>query len=120
MSRTYRRKKADKHKYLGWMYFTDTTTPRLHNYSWSCDTVWWYYGESYEEYPTEHQMATARARYHSDAATSSFKEPGPSWFRRMFETRPSRRKNKRELQRYMLDTEYEPMCFDKGPLDYWT
>lgn len=120
MSRTYRRKKAAKNKYLGWSYFTGSVVPSVWISSWYGSTSWRYYGTSFDHYPSEEEMAKARAEYHSDGGTSSFKEPGPSWFRRMFETRPSRRKNKRELQKYMLNPDYEPMCFEKGALDYWT
>ena len=59
------------------------------------------------------------AVYHSDK-TSSFKEPGPSWFRNMFSERPMRRRNKRELLKFMRVPDYEPMVFDKYPLEYWT
>ena len=49
-----------------------------------------------------------------------FKEPGPSWFRRLFSQRPYRQEAKRELQKFMVDMEYEPMILDKPKLEYWT
>ncbi len=69
--------------------------------------------------PGTREYKEALARYHSDK-TSSFKEPGPSWFRRMFSERPMRRHNKRELQKLMLVDGYEPMVHSKWPLEYWT
>jgi hypothetical protein len=51
----------------------------------------------------------------------TFKEPGPSWFRNLFEERPLRRTSKRELQRYMDDDEYEPIIDAKQRKRvYWT
>jgi len=51
----------------------------------------------------------------------SFKEPGPSWFRNLFEERPLRRNSKRELQKFMYDEGYEPII-DSIPRKkiYWT
>ena len=118
MSRTYRRKKALKSKEPTFLcrYLTST----LYYECWNERFMYWYLWARFDHYPTKEEMAKAEAKYHSDGGTTSFKEPGPSWFRNMFETRSSRRKNKREIQKYMLDSEYEPMCFTKGPLDYWT
>lgn len=118
MSRTYRRKKALNKKeptFLCWY-----LTPTLYYECWNDRSMYWYLWARFDHYPTKEEMAKVEAEYHSDGGTTSFKEPGPSWFRNMFETRPTRRKNKREIQKYMLDPEYEPMCFTKGPLDYWT
>ena len=69
--------------------------------------------------PDTKEYKEALAVYHSDK-TSSFKEPGPSWFRNMFSERPMRRHNKRELMKFMRVPEYEPMVFEKYPLQYWT
>lgn len=110
MSRTYRRKKA----------LSDKQPTTLCHIKWTGERVYRYRWKWFDHYPTKEEMAKAEAEYMSDGGTSSFKEPGPSWFRNMNDTRPSRRKNKREIQKYMLDPEYEPMCFAKGPLDYWT
>lgn len=118
MSRTYRRKKAlNKHEPTFWTY---DFVPTLYYEMWNGRYVYRYIWERFDHYPTKEEMAKVRAEYLSDGGTTNFKEPGPSWFRNVFETRPSRRKNKREIQKYMLDPEYEPMCFTKGPLDYWT
>jgi hypothetical protein len=96
------------------------SVPTAYYESWNDRWVYRYLWERFYHYPTEEEMKKAEAVFHSDAGTWDFKEPGPRWFRNQFETRPSRRKNKRELQKYMLDPEYEPMCFTKGPLEYWT
>lgn len=60
------------------------------------------------------------ARYHSDAATTNFKEPGPSWFRNMFCERGQRRNAKQQLKKYMLDQDYEVCLMAKNRLPYWT
>ena len=53
--------------------------------------------------------------------TWRFKEPGPSWFRNLFEERPLRRTSKRELQRYMANEDYEPIIDPKPRKKiYWT
>lgn len=60
------------------------------------------------------------AKYHSDSYRS-FREPGPARFRNLFEERPLRRQNKRELQRFMQDSEYEPLIDAKQRKRiYWT
>lgn len=60
------------------------------------------------------------ARYHSDAGTTSFKEPGPSWFRNMFCERSQRQDTKQQLKKYMIDQEYEVCLNAKNHLPYWT
>ena len=64
-------------------------------------------------------LAKDLAEYHSDAY-HNFKEPGPAWYRKLVTERPQRRINKRELQKFMLDPDYEPMCIDMMYLEYWT
>lgn len=61
-----------------------------------------------------------KARFHSDMGTTSFKEPGPHWFRNLYSDRPLRRHNKNELRKYILDPDYEPICLEYWKLDYWT
>lgn len=60
------------------------------------------------------------AKFHSDAGTHGCKEPGPAWWRNMTAERPNRRKAKRELQKYLVDNEYEPIIEAKPRLEYWT
>ena len=59
------------------------------------------------------------AIWRSDA-TREFKEPGPSWYRRLFTQRPHRQQARREIYKFMLDEEYEPMILSKPKLEYWT
>ena len=116
MSRTYRR----KNPYPMGFYRTALLVPEKRIDSWSGKTSYYFHGEYWDHYPTPEEMRKAKAVYHSDGFTSSFKEPGPSWFRRIDDTRPGRRKNKEELRKYSLDESYEPMCYAKGKLDWWT
>ena len=51
---------------------------------------------------------------------SNCKEPGPSWFRRLFTQRPYRQEAKREIHNFMVDETYEPMILSKPKLEYWT
>jgi hypothetical protein len=61
------------------------------------------------------------AKYRKDGCVHAFKEPGPSWFRNLFSTRPYRRRMKREIQRFIeTDGEYEVPHIRKGKLPYWT
>jgi hypothetical protein len=59
------------------------------------------------------------ARFYSDKY-SSFKEPGPAWYRNLLTERPQRRYAKHQLALYMKDTETEVILNSKDPLDYWT
>jgi hypothetical protein len=53
--------------------------------------------------------------------TVRFKEPGPAWFRNLFEERPLRRSSKRELQKFMADEDYEPIIDARQRKRvYWT
>jgi hypothetical protein len=82
----------------------------------------WYWCEHYEfRYKKTSKEGKKRiAKYFSDNGTYKCKEPGPHWYRNLYTERPNRRKTKRELQKFMLDNEYEPMIEAKPPLDYWT
>ena len=106
MSRTYRRKKIS-------------------------DLPWWVkyrlvraeYGYYYNWLPLpldSEEYKKALRKFRSESGTTNFKEPGPHWFRNLFTDRPARRATKRELQKFMLDEEYEPMILPKNPLKYWT
>lgn len=70
--------------------------------------------------PGTREYRRKSARYHSDAGTTNFKEPGPSWFRNMFCERSQRRDAKQQLKKYMLNEEYEVCLMAKNPLPYWT
>jgi hypothetical protein len=105
MSRTYRRK--DLKSDISWV-GSELQWLNL-PYSWGAVRVPMIGGK----------LVKALAEYHSDAY-HNFKEPGPTWWRNTTAERPQRRINKRELQKFMLDPEYEPMCFDMVHLVYWT
>lgn len=106
MSRTYRRKKVTD---LPW--WVKYKLVRL-EYGYYSD--WFPLDKSSDEY------AEAIRKFRSESGTTNFKEPGPHWFRNLFTDRPARRAAKRELQKFMLDEEYEPMILPKYPLEYWT
>jgi hypothetical protein len=130
VSRTYRRKTTNR---INWAcdldYFISdlVRVPGTYNY------VSVYYATDSKEYKK------GLARYHSDGATSRFKEPGPSFFRNLFSDRPLRRKAKNELRKFMISVPvaftgdgrevdflqvmnecYEPNIPSKGKLPYWT
>lgn len=52
--------------------------------------------------------------------TFSCKEPGPHWFRNLYTDRPQRREAKRQLKKFLLDTDFEVIINPKDPLEYWT
>lgn len=111
MSRTYRRKTTDR---INWAcdlehYISDLVrVPGTYNY------VSVYYATDSKEYKKGY------ARYHSDGATSSFKEPGPSFFRNLTAERPHRRDSKEQLRKWIYNEAYEVMILSKPKLDYWT
>lgn len=49
----------------------------------------------------------------------NFKEPGPRMWRNIFD-RKNRRRSKRELQKFILNSFYEPIIYKRGKSDYWT
>lgn len=109
MSRTYRR---TKNYSKGWM-----TDKGYYCSEWTWDCGYYHQiplSKDSEEYKRK------SAKYHSDAGTTNFKEPGPSWFRNLYSERPQRRFNKNELHKFMLDTNYEPMCVEMDKMPYWT
>lgn len=59
------------------------------------------------------------ARYHSDASRVCHNEPGPAWYRHTVVDVPWRREAKRQLRRYMKDTEFVVILNGKDPLPYW-
>jgi hypothetical protein len=98
MSRTIRFRKGN---YVPWW----------NNYEW----YYWY------ETPSEVSPEEMKKRWwksHKDDKFN-FKEPGPHWWRNYFD-RSYRRKGKREIQKFMLDFDYEPIITKKPILDYWT
>lgn len=127
MSRTYRNIRYRQMWGSDTNYILSDSTNDLAEIPWD-EVDWvrydpsWYWTEHYEfKYKKNSKEGKKRiARYRSDAGTHNFKEPGPSWFRNLYTERPNRRKAKRELQKFLRDTEYEPMIEAKPPLEYWT
>lgn len=112
MSRTFRRKNRVGNHWSDYKYFTGK-----YYYSWT--TFGSFVG--YVPYPKDSkEYKKGKAKFHSDAGTTRCKEPGPSWFRNLYTERPLRRQTKREIQKFMLDPNYEPIVDEKGKLEYWT
>jgi hypothetical protein len=112
MSRTYRRKIGSKNHYSHYfvtheLIVVESATGRKY-------FQWMPLDKDSKEYKK------AMAIYHSDSGTFSFKEPGPSWFRKLFTERPQRRESERQLRKYLLDEEFEVILNPKDKLEYWT
>ena len=60
------------------------------------------------------------ARFHSDGCTNTCKEPGPGWFRRLFNTKPSRAGARIQINRWLRNEEYEVVAETHPHLPYWT
>lgn len=124
MSRTFRRKSGDSQE----KWYTSTL---LRNDAGYYDSV--PYPKDSKEYKKGY------AKYHGDHGSHNCKEPGPSWFRNMFSTRPLRGKSRRELHKFIrsvpvaytgdgrevfflqvMNECYEPMIDSMGKLSYWT
>jgi len=111
MSRTFRRRNGVGNNWSDFEYHTG-------EYIRVGKGIW---ARVYVPYPkNSKEYKKGKARFHSDAGTTRCKEPGPSWYRNLTTERPLRRKSKRELQKFMLDPNYEPIVEEKGKLDYWT
>lgn len=120
MSRTYRRRHTTKNGMWSdlewftseWVYpFADDSI-----YSWPRYSL----RVPFEKNSFEYRKG--KAEFHSDAGTTSFKEPGPGWFRRMHFKR-YKMKVRTELTKYLKNTEYEVDLHDsteKYKMDYWT
>ena len=105
MSRTYRRKSGDQSA-LDWQ-LKELIRVRPMHWEWvKID-------------PESNRGIKIKAKYYSDNHRD-FKEPGPSWFRNFFVERPQRREAKRQLQKYLLNSEIEVILNSKDPLVYWT
>lgn len=115
MSRTYRFKKnvMPKHWWFEWDLWVEAEP------DWDGPVDYSWYHPRRRLQPHEKEYKRQLARHHRDQWVS-FKEPGPHWFRNLFTDRPLRRDSKRELQKFMLDPDYEPIIESKGKLEYWT
>ena len=115
MSRTYRRK--GRPKLRGW--FDEGIAWYTSEWVRAEDGYRVLYRRQFPKGSKEYKKGVAR--YHSDGATHSCKEPGPGWFRNLYSNRPLRRAAKNELRKYVTyDGEYEPMILRMGKLPYWT
>lgn len=111
MSRTFRRiNETQEHYWIlrNWdLWFKDTEVRGCAN------------SKYYQLDPKSKEGKEALAKYHSDKYRS-FKEPGPAWYRHMWVEKPQRREVKRQLNKFMLDEEFEVILESKPPLPYWT
>lgn len=109
MSRTYRRTKNDDNRWNGKNWAISE-----YNYN--------EYGVFSRMYFDKQSVEYARriAKYHSDAGTHSFKEPGPSWFRNLYSQRPLRRQSRVILQRFVQGEDFDVIINENPKLPYWT
>jgi hypothetical protein len=110
MSRTFRRKGGRSNGRIdeGW-YTSDLVR---HENSWCWTRI---------PYPKDSkEFKKGYAKYHGDHGTHNCKEPGPSWFRNLTNTRPLRQQGRQEIHKWMRDEEYEPLIDAMGYLEYWT
>lgn len=111
MSRTYRRKNSTHGYTMDLEYFTGEMIRHEGN-------IWCWSRVPYPRDSKEYRRG--KARYHSDSATSSFKEPGPGWFRNLFYTRPLRSSVRNELSKWIKNPDYEVIADPIKYLPYWT
>ncbi len=117
MSRTYRRKEG---RGPGWLdkkwYCSEWKDTLVYE-----DDDFQYFQFQLVVFPPESdKYKKMSAHYHSDAGTHECKEPGPRWFRNLYNTRPLRRHAEREILKYMKNEDHEPMIDTKGKRPYWT
>lgn len=113
MSRTYRRKNEVGNHWSDFRYYTGEYVI-IHPIT----SIWNRVYVPFEKNSKEYKRG--KAKFHSDAGTTPCKEPGPSWFRNLYTERPLRRQSKKEIRKFMLDPDYEPIIDKKGKLEYWT
>ena len=109
MSRTFRRKGCTSSGYTDYKWFTSDFV-RLDFGKGICIP----YAKDSKEFKR------GKARFHADSGTTSFKEPGPGWFRNMFNTRPSRVAIRAEINKWLRNEDYEVVAESKPHLSYWT
>ena len=133
MSRTYRRKNS-KAKYRAFETLAEYTV----DYVRVPTREYWSTLVKVPIDPSTREYAVKRSEYYRDK-THKFKEPGPSWFRNLFSTRPLRGKARKELHKFMrsvpigynsygkevhflqvMNECYEPIIESKGKIPYWT
>lgn len=113
MSRTYRRKSGDQSwldcALTDYVYYDDHTGTRRY----------WGFHQRIKIDPRSPEGRKIVAKYRSDKG-KPYKEPGPSWFHRLYVQRPYRRRANEEIRHAMLDDEYEPMIETKPHRPWWT
>ena len=109
MSRTVRRKQG-----LGWLYGIESYRDVLKEWIWdkeySCGLV-----INYD--PKSKEGKKRIALFHAD--NNWYSGWGPSWWRRQFYQRPYRQMAKREIQRSLMNDEYDAIIPDRPKLGYW-
>lgn len=129
MSRTYRRKSGHSNGWIDEGWYTSELVRSEHGY--------FYIRVPYPKDSKEFKKGYAK--YHGDHGSHNCKEPGPSWFRNLFSTRPLRGKARKELHKFMrsvplvytvegkechflqvMNECYEPIIDSMGKLPYWT
>ena len=119
MSRTYRRKNADQYGRYGYGWYVGDWVV-VEEWLSECGN-WTRRRMEWVEYPpNSEEWSKGLAKFRSDGGTHKGKEPGPRWFRNVFCERPQRREGKRQLQKFMLDENFEVCLNPKDPLPYWT
>ena len=113
MSRTYRRRKGSaKQRAYGSLAEYTVEYIRVPGNTWC----------TYARVPMDpntKEYKIKRSKYYRDK-THNFKDPGPSWFRNLFHTRPLRRAFRRELAKWGKNPEYDVNPKPLNYLPYWT
>jgi len=118
MSRTVRRRDGQ-----GWCYGHRDLKWVLEEHHYECiysEDRKWYRWVSWDEQidPKSKEGKKRIARFHSDAQSWG-NGNGPNWWIREFVQRPYRREAKREIQKAMIDDDYEVIIRDKPKRPYW-
>jgi len=106
MSRTYRRKGGD-HTDLEWQTRVCSQIPGTYIWLWE------------KMDPKTKQYKKVVNKYHSDAGTQKFNNCPQGWWVNLCIQRPHRRDAKRQLKKWLTDSEYEVILNAKNPLPYW-
>lgn len=107
MSRTFRRKRGDT---TAEQWYLSEWVRSIHGYI--------LYREPLAKDSTEYK--NGYAKYHGDRGSHNCKEPGPGWFRRLFNTKPSRAGARNEITKWLRNEEYEVVAETHPHLPYWT
>ena len=109
MSRTYRRKGYEKTQATSW----DRQGDKVAGYYTVRDYICW---RQYEyRAPTKHEFGRKYWEIHGDNHSSEYT---PNRWYRLFRMRQNRRINDRELHKFMMNDEYEPLT-QAEPISHW-